>query len=837
MGAGSGSEAKVWTWSALGRRPVLFPVCSLLAGVAWTPTTWWVAGLACGAALGFAAWWSPRVGAHLALLAGAFWLGALAGALGFEWGSPVPPGLHRLEGEVEGPQRTADGLTWTVRTSAVDGQPARNRVQLSSTGPEVFDGQRVLVEAKVKPLVPAANDGEWSRAVALARRGVVGTAGYAEQHLVQLSEPSGVERWLNRARSALGRDTRALIDDADAANLVLTLAAGERASMGDDMEELFARSGLAHVLSVSGLHVAVVALSVFAALRWLLTRRQVLLVRVRDARSLAAPAAIPLVWSYVMFTGWQPPAVRSAIMCSLLLAGDVVRRRSDPLNAALVALLLMTLTDPSTPFDLSVQLSFVAVIATVVLSPTLRTLIPLPLPDPVQQQGWRLRLARWGEAVLQTTCASVAVTLGTAPLVLGAFQRVSLAGIPANIATMPLAGLLTMLSAGGAALHLGLRPLSIPVLWAAGQVARAFLLIADLFSRMPGAVWSLPAPSGVWSACWWAGLLIFVLVRGRWRLGALLAPGALLVVLASALTPRDRLDVTFLSVGHGDAIVLTSGTHAALIDGGGVPNGHDTGRRFVLPFLRQKMVRSLDLVALSHAHPDHALGLASVLEELPTRRLWLPADVGQGPLVAAILDAATGAEATEVEAGDPGMDLGAAHLDILGPPRDRGTLQTENDRSLVLRVRHGGVTFLLTGDLEAPGEAFLDPGQVTVMKAPHHGSNTSSTPELVERAHPRFVVFCVGANNHFRFPRPEIVSRYEALGAQCFRTDVQGAITFHSDGASVTVETHPPAPLATGRNVAALPRPTTEEDAPFGAQAESTRWSAPARRLRPTGTR
>ncbi|MEW5743799.1 MAG: MBL fold metallo-hydrolase, partial [Myxococcota bacterium] len=251
----------------------------------------------------------------------------------------------------------------------------------------------------------------------------------------------------------------------------------------------------------------------------------------------------------------------------------------------------------------------------------------------------------------------------------------------------------------------------------------------------------------------------------------------------------SSVDVTFLAVGHGDAVVITSRGRAALIDGGGVPNGSDTGRRFVLPFLRQQRVTRLELAALSHAHPDHALGLASTLEELPVDHLWLPAGVGRGPLVQGLIDAAGTGDVEEVEAGEAPFALGDALVEVLAPPRDREGLETENDRSMVLRVRHGEVSFLLTGDIETAAEALLEPGAVTVLKAPHHGSDTSSSPDFVAKTRPKFVVFCVGRNNRFDFPRAEVVDRYLEAGSRCFRTDLDGAITFHSDGRDVTVET------------------------------------------------
>jgi competence protein ComEC len=128
-------------------------------------------------------------------------------------------------------------------------------------------------------------------------------------------------------------------------------------------------------------------------------------------------------------------------------------------------------------------------------------------------------------------------------------------------------------------------------------------------------------------------------------------------------------------------------------------------------------------------------------------------------------------------------------LSVLGPPEDKLLLKGVNDRSLVLKLQHGDVSFLFPGDIEAAGEEHLSPGGVTVMKAPHHGSSTSSSPGLLAQTHPRFVVFCVGNHNRFHFPHAPVVQRYEAMGTQCYRTDLNGAVRFLSDGRGVRVET------------------------------------------------
>ena len=781
-----------WTWWALGNRPAVFPVLACLGGISLGPLApfswqrWLVTGLL---ALGVCGWRGGRLGGVAAGLLAACCLGGALASLRAD--VPLPPTgrLVTLEGAVE--QVGAHGFTLAV--ARVEGEPAAFRAALSSDSPPpVLPGQRVEVPARLKEVTEAANPGEFNRAEWAWRRGQPVSGGYAGARLVVHSAPAPWRVWLAEQHAALRRDTLALTQDTEAAALLLTLSAGLRAELGEALEDDFARSGLAHVLSVSGLHVAVLAFALFGVLRWLLSRRMHALLRVRDPRAFAAPLALPLVWAYVLFTGWQGPAVRSALMCSLVLGAWWVRRRSDPLNALAVAALAMVVVEPAAPYELSLQLSFLAVLALVLVAPTFRAAIPLGPPSPATQAGWRLRLARWREAVLQTLAASLAVTLTTAPLVLATFQRVSLAGLLSNVITLPLSGLLTMLAAGGAALHVGAPALSGPVLWAGIHLSRLFLEIAHGFAQLPFSTAQLPAAGAALTALWWAGLGAVVFCRGRWRLLAIAAPAALAIHLTGPARD-DTLRVTFLAVGHGDAVVLSSGGMHALIDGGGVPNGADTGRRYVLPFLRQQRIERLDLAALSHAHPDHALGLISTLEEVPTARLWLPAEVEPGPLVEDLLDAASGAVVEEQEAGAPGLRLGAAQLEVLGPPLDRSQLEGENDRSVVILVRHGEVSFLLTGDLEEAGEAALQVGPVTVVKAAHHGSDTSSTQALVDRTRPRHVVFCVGRHNRFDFPRADVVRRWTAAGARCHRTDLDGAITFVSDGHDVSVETFHPA--------------------------------------------
>ncbi len=705
-------------------------------------------------------------------------------------------GPAMLEGETERVERF-DGTTRVrvavARAGAPDAslEPARFRVSLSVRGDvmELLPGQRVRVETRLAPDAPPANPGEKDFGVARRRQGVVFTGGTDAGRLLVLSPAPGWRSVLEETRARLAVAVHAVAPSRDAAALFLTLAAGQRAELDDAWEEAFSRAGLAHVLSVSGLHVAALALMTLALLRRGLVRAGARW-RKLDARQVAAPAAVPFVWAYVLFTGNQPPAVRSAVMATVVLLGLALWRRADGLNGLAAAAVVLVAWAPSSVVDLSLRLSFLAVLGLVLLSPALRQALPLAPPDPREPRRVRRLWGQARETVAQTLSASAAATLAGLPVVASAFGRVSLAGLVSNVVALPLCGLLTGLAAGGAALFVVAPVLATPVLWAGAWASELLLAITRLFAAAPLATVEVPELGGVAAALYAAGLLTWSLGTGRWRWGGWLTPVALVgAVLVPRLMPEPGLRVTFLSVGQGDAVVLSSRGHHALVDGGGVPGGMDTGARFVLPFLRHQGISRLDLAVLSHPHPDHALGLASALTQVTTERLWLPAGDVDGPLTRQVVAAAREARVEEVQAGHSPLRLGEATLEVLGPPgpEQRELLEGVNDRSVAVLVRHGDVTVLLAGDVEEDGEATLVDGlgPVTVVKAPHHGSRTSSTEALLERTRPRHVVFCVGRRNRYGFPHPEVEARYRAQGSECWRTDLDGAVTVESDGKDV----------------------------------------------------
>jgi competence protein ComEC len=564
------------------------------------------------------------------------------------------------------------------------------------------------------------------------------------------------------------------------AALVRAIGAGDESQVDPATRERFARSGLAHVLSVSGLHLAVVALGTWRALRALLLRLRPLASRF-DVRRGAAAACLPVTALYAIATGASVPVLRSALAAGLLFVSVLLGRASDAASALAVAALVLLAIDPGSVVDVSFQLSFASVAGLVALAGPLRDALPLR-PDP---SSWRGRAL---EAVLRGACASAAATVATAPLLALHFRCLSLVAVLANAVALPVASALTVTAALAFLASAVAPPLAPALLWACRPLATAFLLVNDAFAAPAFASVGVASPG--WGLAWvaYAAGVGGYLARGRlrWLLAAagcaaLFLPGPARLAAARA---RDGIEVIFLAVGQGDCTIirLPDGS-AVVIDAGGDPSGrYDPGARDVLPFLRDMGVTRLAAAFVSHPHPDHLQGLPAVVAGLGGRRVYASHDRGDQAARAAF---ARMPPAVELAAGDE-VHLGGVRFRALGPPRGDARL-VENDASLVLHVTYGQTSFLLPGDVEAAGEAaLLATGipRADVVKAPHHGSRTSSGRGLVAASRPRWVVFPVGADNRYGFPHAETVARWRESGAELLRTDA-GPVRFRSDGRSV----------------------------------------------------
>ncbi|HEX3694545.1 MAG TPA: DNA internalization-related competence protein ComEC/Rec2 [Polyangia bacterium] len=701
----------------------------------------------------------------------------------------------QLEGVVaHGPETAAHGTRLVVAIDRVDGQAGSGTLWLSVLAgwPDFGPGERVRFSSRLRAARGLRNPGLADPAVAFRAAGIDALAGVSaagDITRVGGAPASGPRRWAFRARRAMRAAIEAEVSG-EAAAFLRTAVLGERRGVSDEVEAHFRAAGATHVLSVSGLHLAAVAGLFFLCVRALAARVPRLALWI-DPRAVAAAVALPALAFFTLLTGEAVATERSALMLAVGMVAFIVGRSPSGPAAVAAAALVLLASSPLLLFDVSLQLSFASVVGMVMLA---RTLGPRGRPARV----W----ARVGFWLWRFGAATLSATAATAPLVAHHFGEIAPASPLGNLALVPLVEMVVVpCGLFGAAMGAFLPWLGHWPLQMAALATRAALAVAAVFGghapvwvcRMPNPFETLALSAGLLLG---AGAVVPAARAQRWRLAAAL------VLLAAALTSlvarevarrRDpNLRVTFLDVGQGDAAVVEApGGRTLVIDGGGAYDGSfDPGQRVVEPFLRRRGVTTIDLMALSHPHPDHLGGLQWLAQRFAVRALWTSGDDGKNPAYARLLATAK-AHGTPTDPPTT-TTFGPLCVEPLGPwLGDRIAAppgMSVNDASLVLRLSFAGRALLFPGDLEADGEGELV-GRATVgqtvhadvLKVPHHGSRTSSSDELLDAVAPSLAVASLGWQNRFRFPSPEVVGRYADRHVRWLRTDLAGAVTVTID--------------------------------------------------------
>jgi competence protein ComEC len=716
--------------------------------------------------------------------------------------SPAVAAAVKSDGAVEIVARVARGPEWSTRGARlvvelerVDGAPAHGTLALSVIAgwPDFGPGERLAFRAALHEIRGTCNPGVPDPALALRAAGFDVLAGVPSSDALRRLGPA--EAGLRRAAFQARRAMRAAIDrvvPGAAGAFLKTAVLGDRRGVGDEVEAGFTAAGATHVLSVSGLHLAAVVAVVFLFARVVAGGVPALPLYV-DPRAVAAALALPALVFFTLITGEAVATQRSAIMLAVGMGGIMFGRPVSAAPAIAFAAIVILVLGPLRLYDDSFQLSLASVTGIALLAARLG---PLRGRRP---RSWLGRASSW---LWRFGAATAAATAFTAPLVAHDFGEIAPAAPFGNLALVPLVELVVVpFGLFGAALAaLGAAP-GVLALRAAGGAARLALAIAGAFrAHAPVLTCRLPNAFETGALMLAAAALLFsVRAEGharRWAAGVGLAAA---LAGASSLFARDwsrrhdgRLRVTFLDVGQGDAAVVEApGGAVAVIDGGGAfDDAFDPGERIVEPFLRARGISRIDVVALSHPHPDHLNGLRHIVRRFPVGALWTSGDDGHNPEYAHLLALARAAGAA-LPTPAPGV-LGSARVEPLGPfvagPSGEAIGPppglSVNDASLVLRLSFAGRSVLFPGDLEADGEGELagrrdvgQPIEADVLKVPHHGSRTSSSDELLEAVRPSLAIMSLGWRNRFHFPAPEVLARYATRGVTVLRTDRDGAIT------------------------------------------------------------
>jgi competence protein ComEC len=595
---------------------------------------------------------------------------------------------------------------------------------------------------------------------------------------------------------------------------------GDRSDIEPHVLENFIAAGCIHILAISGMHMGLLALITIGVITWLLKRSTWLLLHVNVTKVAVTISFLPLI-AYALIAGFNIPVLRALLMTSILIFAIIFDRQGNLINHILIAAFLILVWNPTAIFTASFQLSFSAVISIALVYPLLFYMLtqnshytlsgafkhnPVSkLPATEIKQEFPKILLRWILAGIAVTAAAM---LGTLPLLLFHFNRISLVAPFTNLLVEPLICFWSLIVGIIACLFIPLAPAISGFLFKTGSLGLVFSeKICAFFSALPHASLRLPTPSIMEIILFYVFILSFVMMfqleKTRKRLSiaiALFSFFCLLTVPAiSKITKQasTSTSVSILDVGHGSSILLQLPHNKnILIDGGGSGNdSFNIGERVIAPFLWNRKLDHLDAVVISHPHADHYNGLPFILTHFRPKELWVNSMTGQDPEYQQLLNLANQLNIAikipktgEILFQDDNARLqcvfndSAAERYSAGTPFSLKALKSNlNDMSLVLRLETTKRSFLFPADISATMADILVADrkniQADILLAPHHGSKSSMSQNFIKTVDPEYIAISAGRNNPFNFPDKSFFDLQKS-GINVFTTGRDGTLTF-----------------------------------------------------------
>ena len=652
------------------------------------------------------------------------------------------------------------------------------------------------IRAQIRPTVPkdSGNPGGFNYATYLSRRQIYAIAFLESDEKIELVERAP-DRWRGAVEN-LRRRIRRYIDthfSPESAALMKALVIGDMGEISKKMRANFTAAGVNHVLSISGLHVAMLGLVVFWLVRWAGSFNVYLLLRCNLIKIATFCSFIAVVF-YTALAGAMVPTVRSAIMIGVYELAVLLDREEEVLTSLTFAALLIGLVWPGVIADISFQLSFLAVFSIAWGMRQVFRTVAAPEKDRLPQE--RSRIKPKLRSIGMHLAVPLLATIGTGPLIAHYFGHLSLAGFASNPVVVPLVGFVVVpLGLGISFISLAWPGLVTPlvsilewVLWFSG-------LLVERFARLPFAHISVPAPD-----LWEIGAVYLLIASVLWlrksRRAVIAVTLSASMLLADVVYwsrerwTRQELRVTYLNVGQGDAVVIEfPGAKTLLIDAGGTATGEfDTGEAIVGPYLRSRKILKVDYLLVSHPRIDHYGGMGSIVREFTPDEFWSGAAKGRTRRFEELDDILDRSKIQRVSLTNeaPCRSIERVKLCFLYPPADRN-----DDVSVVVQLHYGKARLLFAGDINKRDEQFLAQIPVrinsAVVKVPRHGSAAASTPEFISAVQPRLAVVS-GTTRNARPEKQELADRYRAAGADILRTEEDGAIIITTDGNDLRYE-------------------------------------------------
>ena len=649
-----------------------------------------------------------------------------------------------------------------------------HRAKLSRV-PDISPGQRWQLNVRLKRPHGNANPNGFDYELWLLEQGIRAT-GYVnndprlpDKNVLTDSFISTPMNWVNRVRSVLRERIYRALPNSEYAGVIVALVIGDQKAISQSSWEIFNRTGISHLVAISGLHITMIS-SLFALLMGTLWRRSFFTGKqwplIIPAQKMAAIAGVVMALAYVALAGFGVPARRTLCMIIIVAIALWTGRLTRFSHTLLAAAGIVSLFDPWALLKPGFWLSFGAV-GMILYATSGKTGKTDQNPS---------RLSRFRHSLSIAASTQWAVTIGLVPLTMLFFGRISVIGPLANAVAIPLVStVVTPLALIGSILP---EPVNAYVLTVAHFLTKVLVVFLEWLSSFSLAVWTAPAPSFY--------LILFAMAGTLWMLAPKGWPHRYLGVLCwlplLLLTPvhpdYGEAHVTVFDVGQGSSILIETQKHRMLFDTGPVySTDSDAGDRVVIPYLTSRGIGSLDTIVVSHADIDHAGGLLTLTKKLPVKTIY--SSIAPDSTLAQTLQ-----DNRPCIIGQD-WEWEGVRFEMLHPSSDDylGENNKTNELSCVLKVSTSKYSMLLTGDIGKKEEEKLvsrlgEKLKSDILMAPHHGSNSSSTWPFLFLVKPRFVVFQAGYLNAYGHPDYRTVERYKLTDTDMYRTDKDGAIIF-----------------------------------------------------------
>lgn len=684
-------------------------------------------------------------------------LGMAVASLAPAW-VEVGEGVHAIQGTVRS-FTYDDGVPQVTLTNAViDGRASRGLVQVKVWGelPPLEPGVRLSSRMRVRRMQGFGNQGEFDYRSYLLSQAIV-LSGTIERgtcvHTLTHGKPPGLRRQLIGRFDGMSRPE---------AEIFKAMLLGDRSGITLSIQDRFNALSLTHLIAISGLNIGIAMMMGYMSVFTLLRLAWPVAVRI-DVPLASRVGGICAAFAYTLFVGPEIPTLRAAIMGISVTSSLLILRRSAVLEGLAVSGIIILLVWPRAIFSASFLLSFSAVLGIIGMLEKTET------------------APRWLSFVWVTLGAGIFVM----PLMSYLFGFISWRGFAANTLMVPVFS--TIIMPAGITGILMLKALPVASSFLCECCMDIIHLMLEACDRW-GELSALPRPWMPWVfCCYGAFVAAFFAAQSRMRTILISILAALIVVIPVARQVHrcsGPLRFDFLSVGQGDCSVITKGAHSVLIDAGPGRGGFDTGRYVVSPHLLGRGIVSLDLVILTHMHPDHTGGIPFILERFPVRQVWVNAIMADNPCFQEVarITKKKSIPLRTVCIGDS-IRIGGISIQVLNPQTRLEEVKyrlDQNMQSIVVLAGDTSMQGLFMGDADMFGELVLThrmlPIRSHVIKAAHHGGPRSCLGPFLEAVKPEIAVISCGYGNTYGDPSPHALSRLRNAGVKTYRTDLQGEI-------------------------------------------------------------